>query len=220
MHEGHRKRKKEWVAEHGFDSFQPHELLEFMLYYAIPRSNTNEIAHNLIERFGGISGVVEASVEELCDVNGIGFSAALYLKMFPSVMRMCNIEKAGKNISVNNSESLEKYLVSLFDGKVGEHFYCISVSNSNRVAATRLIASGTIDNVNIPLANLVKIVIGVHASSIIIAHNHPYGSFAFSHADCLYTEKVMETLQVLGVKFIDHYLVVGNKCLSYLHGTI
>ena len=220
MHDGHRKRKKEWVAEHGFDSLQAHELLEIMLYYAIPRMDTNEIAHNLIDRFGSLSGVIEAPMEELCEVKGVGFSAAVYLKMFSGVIRTCGIEKAGKSISVKNSELLKRYLISLFEGKNGEHFYCISVSRTQKVVATRLVASGAVDKVDAPLANLVKIAVATNASGIIIAHNHPYGSASFSHADCIYTEKAKETLELLGIRFIDHYLIAGDECLSYFNGVI
>lgn len=220
MHEGHRKRKKEWVSEHGFDSLRTHELLEVMLYYAIPRVDTNEIAHELIDRFGSLSGVTEAAIDELCEVKGVGFSTAVYLKMFSSVMRTCSMEKAGRNICVKDDESLRKYLLSLFEGKSGEHFYCISISRAQKIVSARLVATGTVDSVDAPLSNLIKAAVAGNTHSVIIAHNHPYGSPSFSRADCKYTERAKEMLETLGIEMIDHYLVAGDKCISFGHGII
>lgn len=220
MHEGHRKRRKEWVSEYGFDNLQAHELLEIMLYYAIPRIDTNEIAHNLIDRFGSLSAVIEAPQKELCEVKGIGFSAALYLKMFSSVMRTCQIEKAGKRISIKDDASLKKYIVSLFEGKTEENLYCICVSRTQTVVSTKLIATGLVDRIEVPVAKLVKTAMMNDATSVIVAHNHPFGSLIFSHEDCRYTNEAKQALNTVGIELLDHYLVCGGECLSFYYGVI
>lgn len=220
MHEGHRMRKKEWVAEHGFDTIRTHELLEIMLYYAIPRIDTNELAHKLMDRFGSLSGVIEAPMEELCDIPGIGFSAALYLKMFSSVMRTCNIEKAGRNIYLKDTESVRKYIFSLFEGKTGENLYCICISRAQKVVFTKLLATGFVDRVDVPISSIVKTAVAKDAGSIILAHNHPYGLPVFSHEDCSFTERAAAALSTVGVNLVDHYLVADGECLSFYKGII
>lgn len=220
MHEGHRMRKKEWVAEHGFDTLPSHELLEIMLYYAIPRADTNELAHTLIERFGNISGVVEAPMEELQEVPGIGFSAALYLKMFSSVMRACNIEKAGKDIYLKDRDAMRKYVISLFDGKSGENLYCICISKAQKVFFTKLLATGFVDRVDAPISGIVKTAVAKNAGSIILAHNHPYGFPLFSHEDCRFTERAAAALSTVGIDLVDHYLVAEGECVSFYNGIL
>jgi DNA repair protein RadC len=93
IHDGHRQRLKERFLEQGLDSFTKYQALELMLFYCIPRQNTNDIAHRLIEHFGSVSQTLDADIEELCSVEGIGLSAATFLKLLPAVARYYEDDK-------------------------------------------------------------------------------------------------------------------------------
>ena len=87
MHQGHRERMRKKFLLNGFDNFEDHEILEFILFYAIPRKDTNEIAHLLIEKFGSIDTILDAPINLLKEVSGIGESAAIFIKMISSLAR-------------------------------------------------------------------------------------------------------------------------------------
>ena len=87
IHDGHRARKKAQFRQHGLDGFADHEVLELLLYYAIPRKDTNEIAHRLLQKFGSLQNVFAAPAEELAKVDGVGESAALFLTLLPQVQK-------------------------------------------------------------------------------------------------------------------------------------
>ena len=96
-HKGHRKRMKEEFLQGGLDHMQPHRVLEMLLFYAIPQGDTNELAHRLIERFGSLTGVLDASCDELMDVSGIGSHAAVLIHFISALARYYYTEKANIN---------------------------------------------------------------------------------------------------------------------------
>ena len=99
IHDGHREKKRQQFLQHGLDSFAEHEVLELLLFYAIPRKDTNPIAHALMDRFGSLDAVLSAPVEELCRVKGVGESAAALLKLIPQVYRRSRMAAAGGGLS-------------------------------------------------------------------------------------------------------------------------
>ena len=93
VHDGHRERLRKRFLKEGLDNFQPHEILELILFYSIPRRNTSELAHNLINHFGSFSAVLDAPVEALTQVNGISTQSAVLISMLSQVLRRYNKEK-------------------------------------------------------------------------------------------------------------------------------
>ena len=114
VHDGHRERLKSRFLEHGIDSFNDLNALELLLFYAIPRRDTNVIAHALLDRFGGLSGVFEASVPELTDVPGVGENAALLLKLVPQMMKKYELSKVGDMRTFRSSSQVAKFLIPRF----------------------------------------------------------------------------------------------------------
>ena len=104
VHDGHRQRKKEQFRTHGLDAFADHEVLELLLYYAIPRRDTNPVAHRLMERFGSLDGVFSATVEELEEVEGMGENAATLLALWMPLYRRVRTKPTAKEVILNSTE--------------------------------------------------------------------------------------------------------------------
>ena len=215
MHEGHRERKRKQALEAGFEHFEHHEILEMLLYNSIPRIDTNPIAHRLIERFGSFDKVFDAELSELCEVEGIGERTAFLLKLIPEINRRYDINKLKKKVNVAMFDQLVSFVQSLFVGKKYEQFYCICVSSGKNVVSTRLMMTGFADCVDIPIQKVAKEALDRGVSEIVIAHNHPYGRASLSHADILYTEKLVMALEPLGIKLIDHFVIAGDQWASF-----
>ena len=152
-HEGHRQRLKNRFNETGLDSFEDHNILELLLFYSIPRKDTNEIAHNLLEHFGTLRGVFDAEFEELLNVNGIKENSATLIKMIPAIAREYLASKHGKNKKFDTAEKLGDFLVDKYFGETREIVYAVFLNNSFEVLATVNIHEGT---VNSPTYLLVK----------------------------------------------------------------
>lgn len=216
MHEGHRKRKKEYALKNGFESLENHEILEVLLYHSIPRSDTNPTAHRLLDYFGGdFSRVLDADLSELRSIEGVGDSSAFLLKLIPEVFRRYEISKSKKKINIGSWEDMENYTKSLFVGKSVEQFYCMCVSSRRNLISTRLLMTGLADQVDITIKEIVKEAIARGASDIVVAHNHPYGSPVFSNGDIIFTGKLIEALRLVDINLVDHIVVSGNECTSY-----
>ena len=110
-HAGHRQRKKEQFRRHGLDAFAPHEALELLLYYAIPRVDTNGMAHALLRRFGSLDGVFRAPVEELMQVEGIGENAALLIRLVPQLYQRSLIELDRPGTIIRDYESAGSFFL-------------------------------------------------------------------------------------------------------------
>ena len=119
-HQGHRERRKRQFRDFGLDAFADHEALELLLFFAIPRQDTNPLAHELLSRFGSLEAVLEASVEELTAVPGIGENAALLLRLVPALSRRAAGPAGGRTVILNSLERVGSYLLRRYQGETRE----------------------------------------------------------------------------------------------------
>lgn len=142
MHEGHRDRMRERILLSGIESLQPHEVLEYLLYHAIPRKDTNGIAHELISKFGSFNGVLNADYDALLDVNGMTANAALLLTSLKGVFRMyASGDKKGKIVIATRGD-LVRYLSPFFYGEKTEKFYMLCLDAKSTVIKLVKLSSG------------------------------------------------------------------------------
>ena len=214
VHAGHRDRLRKRFLEEGLDAFKPHEILELLLFYTIPRKDTNELAHRLLNHFHcSFPAVMEASYEELMEVKGISSNSACLIKLLLPVFRYYEIERAKLNASVLDTPRRRKaYAEVLFQGCVHERLYCICLSPAKKVLRTLLLGEGSFNSVTVPAIKVISQVAAQHADAVILAHNHPNGVAVFSTEDYEYTIYLKKALDTIDVKIDDHVLVTENEC--------
>ena len=215
MHEGHRKRLKMRFLKEGLDSFEPHQVLELLLFYSIPRKDTNELAHKLLERYGSLSGVFDADIKDIVKVPGIGENTAFLLNLIPHLARRYHNDKWGPKPELNSSTKAGNYAISLFAGRNYEAFFIICLDAQNRVNYSELVHEGTINEAPVYPRLLVEAAIRHKANSVILAHNHPGGTLTPSRADIEATKTICTALESISIKVIDHIIVCGDKYYSF-----
>jgi DNA repair protein RadC len=209
MHEGHRQRLKERYLKEGLEGFQDHEVLELLLYYCIPRKNTNDIAHRLLERFGSLNAVFEAEPDALSAVEDVGAHSALLLSLIPAISRRYALRSIGNRPQLDTTAKAGEYAVALLRGVPVERFYLICLDAQCRVTYPALLQEGTIDQAAVYPRTVAETALRHRAHSVILAHNHPGGALQPSKADIRVTRKVMEAMKPLGIDVLDH-IIVGN----------
>lgn len=213
-HAGHRQRMRERFRTHGLEGFAPHEVLELMLFYAIPQRNLNPLAHRLIKHFGTFGAVLEAPVEELTKVEGMGEYAATLLKLFAEVSRRYTLSPAQERRALTTRSEAEKHCAALLHGCRQEHFYAVCLDAQMRVIQDELIARGTLSEVPAYPRIVVEAVLRYNAHAVILCHNHPGGSSVPSAKDLEMTRRISEVLIGIGVLLIDHVVVADGEWTS------
>ncbi len=214
MHEGHRQRLKQRFLNEGIDSFEPHEVLELLLFYAIPRADTNPIAHRLIDEFGSLSRVLEADPTDLAKVEGINQHSATLLHMIPSLLRVYNQDRWSHRPVLSSSRLAGEFVQSLFDGRVRETLIVVCLGKSRRVLNWRVVSEGEMDETLLPQRVVVEEALRQKACGVILAHNHPSGSLRPSYEDQTTTREVQKTLEAMHIELVDHIIVAGNRYVS------
>ena len=213
-HSGHRARMKKKLREQGLDVFEPHEVLEILLYYAIPQRNTNDIAKNLIDRFGSFSAVLDAPTETLMK-SGLTEHQALYLKMIPDVTRLYMLDKYHNPQKVMQFSELAQYIVDKFVGyEEKEHVFLLLMDKKGKEVYSGMIAQGSFSAADISIREIVTLAINYGAVSAVIAHNHPSGLALPSQEDIQVTRLLREALELVEVTLLDHYIVADHDCVS------
>jgi len=215
MHEGHRERLKDRFLSEGIDSFNQHQVLEMLLFFTIPRKDTNPLAHELMERYGSLSGVLEADPSDLAKVPGIGRNTAMLLSFIPSLCRRYMNDKWRDKPQLSSSAKAGAYAESLFHGRQYEAFYVICLDAQNRVNYAALVHEGTIDSAAVYPRLIVETALRHQASSIILAHNHPGGSLQPSAADLDATKKIISACDAISIRVMDHIIVAGANHFSF-----
>lgn len=214
IHDGHREKMRKRFLKGGLDSFADHEALELLLYYAIPRKDTNPIAHALMERYGSLSGVLTAPVEDLQRVEGIGQSAAILLKLAPQLYRKAKLSDAEQETVLSSVERVGAYLLERFAGEKNEVVYQLCLDRKGKLLACKKLGEGSVASADLDIRRLVENAILTSASAVILAHNHPSGIALPSEEDYIATNRAKEALAVVGVTLTDHIVVADGDYVS------
>ena len=215
-HTGHRQRVKTRFLNYGMESFDQHQVLETVLFYVIPRKDTNLLAHRLLNRFGSLDKVFDASADELMSVNGIGPNASAYLKMFPAVFRHYELSRDNRNECFDTLEKLGAYATKLFIGATVEQAYLMMFNNRLQMIDTCRLSEGAVNSTLILPRLVVEHSLVARASSVVIAHNHPYGNTIATREDIDVTHIVESACNLVGIQLLDHLVVAGTEYSSIL----
>lgn len=214
MHENHRARLKSRFRDHGLDSFTDIQVLEMLLFYVIPRKDTNPIAHRLLERFQTFSQVLDAPLEELEKVEGIGKEAALFLKMIPASARYYMVDNAKQEVILDTFYKCGKYLENFFIGSRVEKVYLLCLDAKCKALCCVEICEGSVNSAGISVRKVVEKALAAKATSVILAHNHPSGIALPSADDLQTTKRIAEGLRAVEIPLVDHIIVADGDHVS------
>lgn len=194
LHQGHRERMRERIAQQGFESLADHEALEVLLYLTNPRKNTNVMAHALLKRFGSFSRVLDAEEEELCKVEGVGPATARMLHLMPEICKYYTRCRASEENCLRTTEQLAEFLKSKFLGADRERALLMALDSRSRVRGAYWLREGT--------------------SSVVLCHNHPNGMAMPSREDLQATENIVRALGLVKIQLRDHLILTETEYFS------
>ena len=212
--EGHRQRLRDKFTNNGLDSFHDHEILELLLFYAIPRRNTNGIAHELIKTFGSLSDVLDAPVEKLKAVDGIGDNAATLLKLIPQLARRYSMSKGSFDNILDTTQRSGDYILPFFLSQRDEVVLLVCLDSKNKVLNAQIIHRGSVNSTDISLRKILETAFTYNATKVILAHNHPSGIALPSTEDINTTKYIRDALKILSIKLVDHIIVADGDFVS------
>ncbi len=215
IHEGHRERLRNRFLI-AASSFEDHELLELLLFYAVPRKNTNEIAHKLLERFGSLKGVLDAGIPALKSVDGMGDNAALFFRVIAETLFRYENHESKTVDAITSYAALGDYMRNLFVGTEDEISYILFFDMEQKLLSCKKLSQGFACGNIISNREIATEAVIQNAAGAILVHNHPKGSPNPSKEDLFATGKIKNLLESLGVSFIDHFIVAKGKCVPIL----
>lgn len=203
--------------QEGFSSLNDHEKLELLLYYALPRMDTNPIAHELLNTFGSLSAVFDAPLDELCKVNGVSEHTALLIGMIPHFARayMCDLDK--EKLHLYDFHSAGRYFSSRFIGVTNEEIHVAYLDNSLRIIKCIKLCEGKVKVSQVDIRTLVANALSTNAAYAIMAHNHPSGVAIPSGDDLNVTTSIRVALETVSVSFLEHYIIAGEKYIGIVN---
>ncbi|MFM8801565.1 MAG: DNA repair protein RadC [Tagaea sp.] len=207
---GHRQRLRARFRRAGAAALEDYELLEMLLFAAIPRRDVKPLAKALIARFGGYAGALSAGRSELAEVEGLGETAIdALLAVREAAVRLARAEIAEKPV-LSGWEKLMDYLMADMARAKQEHFRLLFLDKKNRLIHDEVHQSGTVDHAPVYPREIAKRCLELHASAVILVHNHPSGDTTPSRADIDITREIDKALKAIGVAVHDH-VIVGRK---------
>ena len=213
-HTGHRERMKAEFLARGLEGWPDHRVLELLLFYTIPQGDVNDLAHELVERFGSLAGVLDASVEELKKVKGVGDHTAVFLRMLPAVLGRYQGARTRLSAIINSPEDAYAWLEPYFFGARNEMVYVLCMDGKRQVLGVRKVAEGSIEMAEVNTRRIAEEAIGLRAAQIYVAHNHVSNLAIPSQADWLTTDTLRGALRPIGIELIDHLVFVDGDMVS------
>lgn len=215
IHDGHREKMRKRFLGGGLEHFADHEALELLLFYAIPRRDVNPIAHELMNRYGSLSAVLAAPVEDLQKVEGIGESAAILLKLVPALCYKARLSDAKRqDVVLNTSARAGIYLLEHFAEEKNEVIYQLCLDRKGKALVCKRLGEGNVGSAALDIRRMVENAILSSASAVILAHNHPSGVALPSPEDYAATDRAKAALATIGVALSDHIIIADGTFVS------
>ena len=206
-HAGHRQRMKDKYIEFGPRVFADHELLEILLYYSTPQINTNDIAHELIDKFGSPRKAIEADSQRLMQIKGVKHNTAILFSLISEIYRR------GKTVTSSVGTRYDKLSVvgELFTEHLAklneERFLILMLDGSMRMIKLATLSGGSANSLTVDPRAVARMALSENATNVIIAHNHPSGNAIPSSSDRDLTSRIEAALSAIGITLIEHIIV-------------
>lgn len=213
-HKNHRERLRQRYLKEGLDNFNDINALELLLFYCIPRIDTNPIAHELIRNFGDFAGVLDAKPEELEKIPGIGKNASTFLKLVRDFGRYYQVRQAKPGEILHTTEACGRYLQSFFLSRDVETVFLLCLDAKCKVISCRKVGEGSVNSANVPIRRIVEMALAANATTVVLAHNHPGGLAIPSADDIQTTHRIAQALELVDIVLADHFVVSGNDSVS------
>ena len=217
IHKGHRERLREIALKNGLANLPEHQALELILSYIIPQKDTNPLAHALINKFGSLAGVFEATPDKLKQVAGIGDIAASFISICSQIPQIYKNSKIkDKVVLISPSRAIE-YFENIISISNTEKFYVAYLNSRCEVIKCENFATGGMSKVSVDINDLVHNILQLPTCGIIICHTHPEGIAKPSQDDTVFTRQLTISLQTIGIKLLDHIILSIDSNFSFLN---
>ena len=214
IHNGHRERLRQRFRREGLDNFDELYVLELLLFYCISRKDTNQLAHELLDHFGSLTAVLDASPEELEKVDGVGPSVSTFLSLITQVGRYYQVKRSEPGAILRTIEQCGNFLVPYFFGREIETVFLLCLDAKCKVLCCKKVGEGSVNSANIPVRRIVEIALGANATTVVLAHNHPSGLAIPSADDVKTTSRIASALETVEITLADHIVVSGDDFVS------
>ena len=222
LHSGHRARMRERFLVAGGNALADHELLEMLLYYAIPRRDTNDLAHRLIEEFGSLSGVLEADPDLLAKVSDISDGSATYLKLLGELGRRYTASKLHQNDEktvFDTPGKIAAFMAPRYMGINVERVYLLLFDNGMHMIDCFHVCDGSVSGVSMSVRRIAEQAYKKGAAAAILTHNHPGGLSSPSADDVRVTQRLENALRLLEIPLLEHYVFAERSYSPVMQAT-
>lgn len=215
IHKDHRQRVRDSYLKTGIDAMADHNILELLLFYCIPLKDTNPIAHELIEKYHDLNGVLDAPIKELEKINGIGENAAVMIKLIRDICSKYHDNAINNKVNLASSERLYDFIRMKYLGETREIVYMLSLDAHGRLKHCIKVADGTPSTAVSDNRSLVELALRFDVTNAIIAHNHPNGFATPSQADIAATEAIAKLFSTVSISLVDHVIIAEDEIFSF-----
>ena len=214
IHTGHRRRAKDEFLANGLNGLPDHRALELLLFYAIPQGDVNPLAHTLIDRFGSLAGVFNATPEQLMEVDGVGHNTAVLIGLVPAVAARYSQVNSRFGGRLVTAWQFRELLLPLFFGQRNELVYLVCMDGKCKPLVTKRLEEGIPDTVQITARKVLETALACNATRVVLAHNHVSGVAIWSDADLDATLRLKRVLGDVGIELMDHFIIAGDDMVS------
>lgn len=214
IHQGHRQRLKKRFRLEGLENFDDLYILELLLFYCVPRQDTNPLAHRLLARFGSLQRVLDSTAEELEKVEGVGENISTFLTLIPSVHRVCRMRREETVKIINSYDDGGKYLFPYLADRKNENVYLLCLDAKRKVLSCDKVGEGSINSANISIRRIVEVALASNATAVVLGHNHPSGIAVPSAEDICTTQYVAKALKSMDIELVDHIVTADDDYIS------